>query len=192
MNYKETSDKIFNRVTRTLSTVKRVLTHTVNMAELGLKDNDPGSDILLDMVVRKIQRCISNNTLPSKLLPTAECIMDSLYSSDESNIPTDSWSFVYFHGKLHDYYDSLNIRLGDLVRCSIDQYQFPLGMTLVNVSGMPSIVYLWEEKGARKLQDMHNNVYWRKQRHGLVVARDDSDDSHSYALKCMHEQRGYL
>ena len=84
------------------------------------------------------------------------------------------WSFIYFHGELQSYYDSINLSPGDLVACSMGPEEYPLGMTRIEVAGSMAIAYLWEDKSIRR---------------GLIVWEKDSEERHAYAKECMVEKR---
>lgn len=95
--------------------------------------------------------------------------VDDLAGSD-----MNFWSFVYFHGKLQSHFDAKGC-IGDLVSCSVPLKEYPLGSTDTKVDGMPSLCYLWEEKGSTR-------------RRGLIIALDDIPSAHEYARECMSAQ----
>lgn len=108
-------------------------------------------------------------------------------SAQDTEMGIDNfWSFVYYHGKLNCHFDDKDLSPGDLVACSVALQDYPLGKTLVEVDGIPSVCYLWQEE-----YPLHSDNT-RYVRHGLIISVDDSVDQHKYAEQCMTEQRSGL
>ena len=138
---------------------------------------------LRDKLLNRMMPDVALKVLPPKVLPSSSVkfFCESGLSEDIICEGFKFWGQVYLHGKLNDKFDLEGRSPGDLVSASVDMYLFPLGMTLVQVEGIDSILYLWEEGMPVSYTDSQYNSYLRVRRYGLIVSVDDDVSIHRNA-----------
>ncbi len=140
----------------------------------------------------EMENHIANKKISCRALPEVKATFKCLQDNSESDQVMFGWGYVYFHGILNDKFDERDMSPGDLVKCSIDLYKFPLGMQRVQVDGDDAVAYIYEEDKAGMYDDGNDNLYPRKLRHGLIVAWDDDVERHLHAKKKLDERSSYL
>lgn len=143
---------------------------------------------ILAEVASKMYIDILDGLIDYRAIPKVECLFANIKEDVSTNTRLYPWDFIYYHGAISDSFDDKGLTPGDLIKCSIDAYHFPLGIHRVLVSGEPALCYLWQEKKSSGYRDVTGNSYPRFIRHGLIINAEDNVDFHKYAIKCMQDQ----